>query len=96
MVQRISALAPAPAGLLGRVLSGLGALWRRAEPVDVVDQRFNFLPHRFRWRGDLRRVRVVARVWERSGRRYFEVICGPEQCFVLFQDVRLGTWHVSV
>lgn len=96
MVQRISALAPASAGVFSRMLAGFEAFWRRAEPIDLVDQRFNFLPHRFRWRGDMRRVRAVARVWERSGRRYFEVICGQEQSFVLFQDVRVGTWHVSV
>ena len=50
----------------------------------------------------MRRVRVVARVWERPAdgvrpaRRYFEVICGQGHSFVLFQDVQVGTWHMSV
>lgn len=102
MIQHISAAAPARASALDRAWAWLVAFWQPAEPIEVVDQRFNFLPHRFRWRGDMRRVRVVARVWEqpadgvRPARRYFEVICGQGHSFVLFQDVQIGTWHMSV
>jgi hypothetical protein len=110
MVQRISALSPRSShrpgqgriGLAGWVRARLAELTSRVEPVDLLDQRFNFLPHRFRWRGDLWRVRSIERVWEqsRSGwvppRRYFEVTCGTGSCHILFQDLRIGTWHVSL
>jgi hypothetical protein len=102
MVQRISALASKQPGILERTWALLVALFVRAEPIELVDQRFNFLPHCFRWRGGVRRVRMVSRVWEqpRSGlqppRRYYEVICGQGQRYVLFQDVRIGTWHMSL
>ncbi len=101
MIQRISAPAVAQVGLLDRLFVALQRWLVRAEPVDVLEQRFNFLPQRFRWRGDLRRVREVTRIWEQPGgllpaRRYFEVICGQGHRFVLFQDVQLGTWHISM
>ncbi len=102
MVQRINALAPKQPGLIDRVFATLSSLAMRGEPIEVIDQRFNFLPHRFRWRGDMRRVRAVAQVWEQPGaawrpaRRYFEVICGQDKRYVLFQDVQLGTWHMNV
>jgi hypothetical protein len=89
-----------PAG--GRAWLLLRGLLQRAEPIELVARQFNFLPHRFRWRGDLWRVRAVARVWEqpRSGarppRRYFEVICGHGGSYVLFQDLQVGTWHMSL
>ena len=31
----------------------------------------------------------------RAPRRYFEVICGRGGSYVLFQDLQLGTWHMS-
>lgn len=102
MIQHIDATGLAPAAPFTQLWAWVTSLWQRVEPIDVVDQRFNFLPHCFRWRGDVRRVRAIERVWEqpargvRSARRYFEVVCGPEQRFVLFQDVHVGTWHVSV
>jgi hypothetical protein len=102
MVQRISALAPKQPGILERAWAMFVSLFVGAEPIEVIDQRFNFLPHCFRWRGDLRRVRMVSRVWEQpqSGlqppRRYYEVICGQGKRYVLFQDVRIGTWHMSL
>jgi len=110
MVQRISALSPRSSyrhgqdrtGLVVWLRARLEALTRRVEPVDLLDQRFNFLPRSFRWRGDLWRVRSIERVWEqpcarwRPSRRYFEVTCGPGSCHVLFQDLRIGTWHVSL
>jgi hypothetical protein len=75
---------------------------RRAEPIAIVEQRFNFLPRSFRWRGNLQSIRQIARVWERTytsrraPRRYFEVICQDNSTRVLFQDLSVGTWHVSV
>ena len=102
MVQRTIAPTHSRSLFGGRVWSLLAASGRRAEPVDLVEQRFNFLPHSFRWRGDLRRVRLVARVWEqhasgiRAPRRYFEVIFGQGGSYVLFQDLKVGTWHVSL
>jgi len=110
MVQRISAFSPRASGGQGQnritfvawVRASMAELTRRVEPVDLLDQRFNFLPRSFRWRGDLWRVRSIVRVWEqpragwRPERRYFEVTCGPGSCHILFQDLRIGTWHVSL
>jgi len=110
MVQRISALSPRSSGgrgqggigLAARVRASLAELTGRVEPIELLDQRFNFLPRRFRWRGDLWRVHSIVRVWEqpragwRPSRRYFEVTCGPGSCHILFQDLRIGTWHVSL
>lgn len=102
MVQRMSAVGPWRADGFSRLRSLLRALGRHAEPVALIEQHFNFLPRSFRWRGDLRRVRVVARVWElprlgwRPPRRYFEVVCHDEGTYLLFQDLSIGTWHVSV
>src|SRR3954454_24784843 len=110
MVQRISALSSrssvgygeARNGLAPGVRASLAELTSRVEPIDLLDQRFNFLPRSFRWRGDLWRVRSIVRVWEqpRAGwqpsRRYFEVTCGPGSCHILFQDLQIGTWHVSL
>ena len=96
MVQRIGVPALANSWAGGRALARVAALFQRAEPVDLVEQRYNFLPQRFRWRGDLRRVRTVARVWEQPARRYFEVTCCQGRSYVLFQDLRVGTWHMSL
>jgi hypothetical protein len=110
MVQRISAFSShspggpvrARQGFVGWLRAGLALFARRVEPVDLLDQRFNFLPRSFRWRGDLWRVRSIERVWEqphnrlRPSRRYFEVTCGLGGRYVLFQDLRIGTWHVSL
>ena len=110
MVHRISALSPRSSSGYGQARNGLvtwvrtllAELTGRVEPVDLLDQRFNFLPRSFRWRGDLWRVRSIVRVWEqpcggwRPSRRYFEVTCGPGSYHILFQDLRIGTWHVSL
>jgi hypothetical protein len=110
MVQRIGAYSSRTFGghmqgrrdLAGWVRTALALLSGRAEPVDLLDQRFNFLPRSFRWRGDLWRVRSIVRVWEqpragmRPSRRYFEVTCGPSGRYILFQDLQIGTWHVNV
>ena len=110
MVQRISAVSSRSAqhsmrgltGLASRAWAALVEFLNRAEPVELLDQRFNFLPRSFRWRGDLWRVRVVVRVWEQPpvglqpSRRYFEVLCGQDGSCVLFQDLHLGTWYLSM
>jgi hypothetical protein len=110
MVQRISALSsprparvvPRHARLVDRVWARLAELLGRAEPIELIEQRFSFLPRSFLWRGDLRRVRAIVRVWElpqagmRPARRYFEVICGQGGNYTLFQDLQIGTWHVSL
>src|SRR6266498_1799439 len=110
MVQRISALSPRSSGGHEQGRSGLAAWVRailseltgRVEPVELLDQRFNFLPRSFRWRGDLWRVRSIVRGWEqprvglRPSRRYFEVTCGPGSRHILFEDLRIGTWNVSL
>ena len=110
MVQRISAFSSRSfgdhlkdrPGFAGWVRAGPALVRGRVEPVDLLDQRFNFLPRSFRWRGDLWRVRSIERVWEqpnarlRPSRRYFEVTCGPGGRYILFQDLQIGTWHVSV
>jgi hypothetical protein len=110
MVQRISAFSSQSPGrlmrdrqgLVGWLHAGLSVFRRRAEPIDLLGQQFNFLPRSFLWRGDRWRVRSIVRVWEQSqsglrpARRYFEVICGPGNRHLLFQDLRIGTWHVSL
>jgi len=101
MVQRVGSPALTRRWGMGGLSALFAALTGRAEPVELVAQRYNYLPQSFRWRGDLRRVRVVARVWEERGpllgtpRRCFEVICGQGGSYVLFQDLWLGTWYMS-
>lgn len=99
MVQQISSFGPRRSGFGDRAWAAVAGLFERPEPVELIEQRFHFLPQRFRWRGDLRRVRAIALVWERSGtrrhapRRYFRVICHDGRGVTLFQDLRIGTWH---
>ena len=109
MVQRISALSSRPRvrlakhrpGLGGRVWAMLAELFERAEPIELFEQRFNFLPRSFRWRGDLRRVRAIVRVWElpgvgmRPARRYFEVLCGQGGSSLVNQIFSTSTWQSS-
>jgi hypothetical protein len=102
MVQGIGARAARQARLGERVWAALVALLQRPEPVEMVEQRFNYLPRIFRWRGDVWRVRSVVRVWDRPGtqlhppRRYFEIICGQSGRHILIQDLQIGAWHLSV
>jgi hypothetical protein len=83
--------------------------WRRlsrvvrptAEPVELRDQHYGFLPARFRHLGELHRVARIERIWEERGRgaradrRYFTVRCANMQRCTLFQDLRAGTWYVK-
>ncbi len=96
MIQVIEARAQQRAGLAPRMLMALGWGVRGNEPVLLIEQRFNFLPLNFRWRGALWRVRSVVAVQERGARRYFRVICQDGSRHMLFQDLTLGTWHVRV
>ncbi len=72
---------------------------RGVEPVELCEQRFGFLPARFRHRGELRQVRRLERSWDKTGpapRRYFAVRCADGTGWTLFQDLRAGTWHLVV
>ena len=97
MIQQISASTPAGTGVFARGWAWLAALWQRSEPIDVVEQRFNFLPDRFRWRGDTRRVRAVTRVWERPsdggpGAARLEVGVGAIKALCCF---KMCGWHLA-
>ena len=100
MVQQISSFGPRRAAFGQRAWAMISAFFERREPVELTEQRFHFLPQRFRWRGDLRRVRAVDQVWERTGtrwrapRRYFRLICCDGCGVTLFQDLHIGTWHI--
>lgn len=98
MVQWIGIRAPQRVGFRARLLA---SLCPSGEPVELIEQRFNFLPQRFRWRGVLWRVRRINAVWEqprrwRQPRRYFRVICQDDSQHMLYQDLTFGTWHVRV
>jgi hypothetical protein len=96
MVSTVGRYAPRRAARRG-VRALLAAVLARPEPVDLIAQRFNFLPQRFRRRGAVHRVRAIVAVWERadtrSPRRYFRVVCHDGSDCLLYQDLRLGTWH---
>jgi hypothetical protein len=102
MIQHMGGVLPRRTSILERIRALVGRLGVRLEPVELVEQRYNFLPQRFRWRGNVMRVRHVMKVWEqdhtatRPPRRYFQVVCHDGGSRVLFQDLRLGTWHLSV
>jgi hypothetical protein len=71
------------------------------EAVDMVEQRFGYLPDTFRWRGHDYEVEAVERSWtvSRPGwkrpkdRRYFQVRCW-EGTFELCQNLGSGAWHL--
>ncbi len=73
---------------------------RNVEPVELCARRFGYQPSLFRWRGALHRVARIERVWEQAAqrrqaaRRYFTVRCNDAQCYTLFQDLQIGTWHL--
>lgn len=101
MVDSLRALPGARGGRIKRLL-GRYACWpMRDEPIEVIEQWFNYLPGRFRWRGSVQRVRWVLSSWERSragrraARRYFQVICHEGTDHIVYQDLQVGTWHVS-
>ena len=71
------------------------------EAVEVVERRFAFFPHSFRWHGRFYEVESVERCWtvsrrgwgRRTSRRYFAVQCAAGT-FELYQDLETGTWHL--
>lgn len=73
-----------------------------AEPVEVRQKRHNYFPHVFVWRGREYRVEAVEQCWTLSRRSQggrveghcFRVRC-QEGTFDLFQDARVGTWHMK-
>jgi hypothetical protein len=82
---------------LRRALVQLGGAAER-EPVRMLAERFNFLPDRFLWRGEQRRVREIVRSWDIAGsrapRRYFAVICQDGAHCTLLHDLRGGSWYL--
>ena len=88
-------------GLFDHLLTLLDTFRQRAEPIELVEQQFNYLPRTFRWHGRLWRVQQILniheqRVNEREGRRYFQVLCQDYHSYLLYQDLHIGTWHVSM
>jgi hypothetical protein len=71
------------------------------EAIEMLEQRFKYLPKLFRWRGRYYEVDAVDRCWtlerqrkrQRLERRYFRVQCG-EGTFELYQDLVTATWHL--
>jgi hypothetical protein len=71
------------------------------EAVEMVEQRFQYLPRVFRWRGRYYDVESVERCWAfsrrrwrgRVERRFFRVRCAQD-VFELYQNLRAGTWHL--
>lgn len=74
--------------------------WRRYdEAVEIVQKRFQYFPHVFRWRGRHFGVQSVDRCWtlsrsrwnHRAERHYFRLRC-LEGLFEIYQDPRSNTW----
>lgn len=71
------------------------------EALEMVEQRFRYLPQVFRWRGRQHHVDAVERCWtvarpgwkRRVERRYFHVLCA-DGTFELYQDLKANTWHL--
>jgi hypothetical protein len=71
------------------------------ESVEVLEQRYCYLPQLFRWRGRYYDVHAVERCWtvvrrRRSvsvQRRSFRVQCG-DGTFDLYHDLRVDSWHL--
>jgi hypothetical protein len=72
-----------------------------AEPIELSAQHYGYLPARFRHHGVTHRVAGVERIWEQRGRgaqpdrRFFAVRCADARRYLLFQDLRAGTWHIQ-
>ena len=85
---------------LPQLVAAVSRLFVRSEQIEVVEQGYNFLPLRFRWSGQLWRVRQVQRVWDEAAtallppRRYFWLVCDDGGARMVFQDLRLGIWYL--
>ncbi len=71
------------------------------EALEMVEMRFRYFPHVFRWRGRHLHVDTVERCWtvcrrtlKRSIQRHFFQVCCAEGVFELYQDVEANTWHL--
>ncbi len=72
----------------------------RVEPIKL-EKRWNYLPHRFLWRGQTHLVHRIERAWSARARRrlpprhYFRVRCLDDRVYNIFQDVHLNAWFVE-
>ena len=71
------------------------------EPIALCEKRYNFLPQRFMYRGEERKVRRVEKVWaeratwRKPPRQIYRVRCQDNQMFDLVHDVRLDAWYLE-
>ena len=71
------------------------------EPIALCEKRYNFLPQRFMYRGEERKVRRVEKVWaeratwRKPPRQIYRVRCQDDQTFDLVHDVRLDAWYLE-
>jgi hypothetical protein len=71
------------------------------EPIALCEKRYNFLPQRFMYRGEERKVRRVEKVWaeratwRKPPRQIYRVRCQDDQMFDLVHDVRLDAWYLE-
>ena len=71
------------------------------EPIYLCEKRYNYLPLRFMYRGQERRVRRVekswgeAATWRTPPRRFFRVRCQDDEIVHLIHDVRLDAWYLE-
>lgn len=85
----------------GQLAGWVGRVFARPQPIEVVEQRYNFLPRRFRSAGCLWSVRAIRRSWDVAAtailppRRYFHVLCDDGGERMLFQELRQGMWYLS-
>lgn len=70
----------------------------RNDAVEILEKRFGYFPHEFRWRGHTHQVQAVERTWTRMGRAAqlcFRVRC-QEGVFDLMQNAKTNIWSLSV
>ena len=71
------------------------------EPIALCEKRYNFLPQRFMYRGEERKVRRVEKVWaeratwRKPPRQIYRVRCQDDQMFDLVHDIRLDAWYLE-
>lgn len=66
------------------------------EAVDMVQQRWQYFPSIFGWRGRRHEIESIECSWLARGqpaRRFFRVRCA-EGVFELYQNLGAGTWHL--
>ncbi len=71
------------------------------EPIALCEKRYNYLPLRFMYRGEERRVRRVEKIWaeratwRKPPRQVYRVRCQDDQMFDLIHDTRLDAWYLE-